>query len=286
LSFELIQSLSRRLKSLCEGRGASFNFTLVTNGSLLNRRAARELVALGLTSVQITLDGPSENHDRYRPFKSGAGSFGIVLRNIQETWDLLKINVGGNFDRNNFRTFVALLDHLERVGLAPDRIAGVKFGPIMNGAEGERSLVDYRDGCMSVNEPWLLEAEALLREEILKRGYRTQKVVPITCMVEMRDSCVVNFDGVIYKCPAFIGREGFAVGDIESGVGDYSSSYNLGLWKNEECGDCEYLPLCFGGCRYMSFLREKHLDKTDCKKAYLDNALERLVKQEIKYRLS
>jgi uncharacterized protein len=284
LSLGLIRSLSGRLKSFCEGRGASYSFTLVTNGSLLNRKAARELAALGLASAQITLDGPAENHDRYRPFKSGAGSFDVILKNIQENWDLVKITVGGNFDRNNYETFVALLDYLERVGLGSDKIGGVKFSPIINLAEGERSPVDYRDGCMSVNEPWLLRAEALLREEILKRGYRTQKAAPITCMVELKDSCVVNFEGTIYKCPAFIGRKRFAVGDLQSGIRDYASSYNLGLWKNQECGDCEYLPLCFGGCRYMSFLRDGNVANPDCKKAYLDNALERLVKQDIKYR--
>jgi uncharacterized protein len=272
------------LKPFAESRGVSYTFTLVTNGSLLKKQAAEDLVQLGLTSAQITLDGPAENHNRYRPFKSGAGSFDTIIKNIKETCDLVKIAIGGNFDRANYPKFVSLLEYLKEEGLTSDKLAAVKFAPIMNLPEGERSLVDYREGCISVNEPWLLSAEALLREEILKHGYKTPKAMPITCMVETRDSYVVNFDGVIYKCPAFIGKEGFAVGDLESGVGDYASSYKLGIWKNQGCAECEYLPLCFGGCRYMAFVRDRDISKLDCKKAYLDNALERLVKQDIAYR--
>jgi len=109
--------------------------------------------------------------------------------------------------------------------------------------------------------------------------------MPITCMIEISDSYVVNFDGVIYKCPGFIGKKGFEVGDLRTGVKDYTGVYKLDIWKNEDCAECEYLPLCFGGCRYMTFVRDGNIDKLDCQKAYLDASLETLVKQDIKYLL-
>jgi uncharacterized protein len=104
-------------------------------------------------------------------------------------------------------------------------------------------------------------------------------------MIEIAESYVVNFDGVIYKCPGFIGKKSFEVGDLRRGVKDYASSYKLGIWKNEDCGGCEYLPLCFGGCRYMTFVREGNIDTVDCQKSYLDASLETLIRQDIKYRL-
>ena len=144
---------------------------------------------------------------------------------------------------------------------------------------------DYRGGCMSLDEPWLLDATVVLREEILKRGYKTSNMRPKLCMVESQHSYVVNYDGKIYKCPGFIGMEEFAVGSLEEGISDYTKSYNLGIWKNEECADCEYLPLCYGGCRYMIFLREGNVNTLDCQREYLDATLETMVKQEIKYGL-
>ena len=285
LSLGLIKYISRALKSFTESRGASYSFTLVTNGSLLKRQVAEELAPLGLKSAKITLDGPAEIHNRYRPFKSGAGSFDTIIKNIKETCDLVRIGIGGNFERTNYEKFPLLLDYLVREGLTPDKIPMVKFDPVMKPPEGDLSPPDYRGGCMSINEPWLVGAAAQLREEILKRGYNTLKLIPITCMVEITDSYVVNFDGVVYKCPGFIGKKGFEAGDLRTGVKDYTVSYKLGIWKNEDCAECEYLPLCFGGCRYMTFVRDGNLDKLDCQKAYLDASLETLVKQDIKYRL-
>ena len=285
LSIGLIKSISGALKPFCERRGASYTFTLVTNGSLFTKRVAEQLVPLGLKRVKITLDGPAEIHNRYRPFKSGAGSFDTIIGNIKDTCDLVKIGIGGNFEKNNYKKFPLLLDYLLREGLTPDRIPSIKFYPVIKRPAGDLSPTDYKGGCMSVNEPWIVEAEAGLREEILRRGYKTPKLAPILCMVETTDAYVVNFDGVIYKCPAFIGKEGFEVGDVQTGVKDYSAIYKLGIWKNEDCARCEYLPLCFGGCRYMTFVRDGNIERLDCQKDYLDASLETLIKQDIKYGL-
>jgi uncharacterized protein len=285
LSAGLIKHISQALKSVAENKGATYDFTLVTNGSLFTRQVAQALVPLGLKSVKITLDGPAEIHNRYRPFTSGAGSFNTIIKNIKETWDLVKIGIGGNFERGNYGEFVALLDYLAKEGLTPDKIPMVKFDPVMNGSEHDTLPTAYTGGCTSINEPWIGEAAAFLREEILKRGYNTLKIAPMTCMVERADSYVVNFDGGIYKCPGFLGKKGFEVGDVRTGVMDYASTYKLGNWKNEACMACEYLPLCFGGCRYMSYIRDGNTDTVDCQKAYLDASLETLINQDIRYGL-
>jgi len=283
LSTGLIKSVSAEMKSFAQSRGASYTFTLVTNGSLFKRKIAEDLVSMGLKGVKITIDGPPEIHNACRPFKSGAGSFDTIIKNINETCDIVNVAVGGNYRESNFEKFPLLMDHLEREGLTPERIYELKFDPVMKRAGGDRPAADYTDGIMTVNEPWVIRAGTALREQILKRGYMTPKITPSPCQVEITDSFVVNFDGVIYKCPVFIGRDGFSIGDLKNGVRDYSAAYNLGIWKNEKCVECEYLPLCFGGCRYMSYVRDGGMDNVDCKRAYLDAALEYLVKQDIQY---
>ena len=284
LSTGIIKDISEALKSFTEERGAEYTFTLVTNGSLFTKKVAEALTHIGLRAIKVTLDGPAEIHNKYRPFRTGSGSFETIMRNLKETCDLVKIGIGGNFDTESYEKFIPLLDQLEKAGLTPDRIWEVKFGPVMKRPAGDTSPTDYHDGCMSINEPWLLKAEALLREDILRRGYATSKLMPMPCQVEITDNYVVNFDGVIYKCPTFIGRKGFAIGDVRHGTTDCADSYRLNNWKNDTCLDCEYLPLCFGGCRYMSYMRDGNIDTIDCKKPYLNAALETLIKQDIKYR--
>ena len=285
LSLDTIKYISRELKYFTEERDASYSFSLVTNGALLKRKTAMDLAELGLSNVKITLDGPAEIHNKNRPFKSGAPSFDTLIKNIKDTWDIVKINLGGNFEADNYRDFPLLLDFLEQEGITPEKLGVIKFDPVAKRSERVINPTDYRGGCISLDEPWLVEATAFLREEILKRGYKTTNLRHKLCMVESKHSYVVNYDGTLYKCPGFIGMDEFKCGDIEEGVSDYAKSHNIGIWKNKECIDCVYLPLCYGGCRYMTFLRDGNVKAIDCQKEYLDATLETMLKQEIRYEL-
>jgi uncharacterized protein len=95
----------------------------------------------------------------------------------------------------------------------------------------------------------------------------------------------VNYDGEIYKCPGLIGRKEFSAGDISTGIKDYRKSHHIDNWKNDECLECAYLPLCFGGCRYMKLVRDGEMNGVDCRREFFDASLESLVRQDIKYGL-
>lgn len=285
LSIDLIKDIATRLKIASESRGMEFGFTLVTNGALLTRKVANELTPLGLKSAKVTLDGPPRVHDALRPFKGGKGSFSTILDNVKEVCDLLRISVGGNFREDNYREFPELLDMLISEGLTPEKIANVKFDPVVsdrtNTAPG-----DFTDGLMSPDEPWLNDASLYLRGEILKRGFETAEIAPSPCMVHIKDELVVNHDGYLYKCPGLIGKEDFRVGDIGGGDIDDSKAYGADSWKNDECKECRYLPICFGGCAYVKFISGGDMEKPDCRRKHLDATLEAFLRQDVRYRYS
>lgn len=280
LSIELIKYISEGLRHAAEAKGAKYSFGLTTNGTLLTGKLAGELTQFGLNRAVITIDGPAENHNKFRPFTTGAESFDIIIQNIKEICGLIEVNIGGNYTPGNYRDFPALLDYLITEGLTPDRVGSIAFNPVTS-SQFNRS--EYRNSCSSINEPWLFEAGLFLREEILKRGFKSKKVDIATCKVEINNSIVVNYDGSILKCPAFMGYPGLEAGNLTTGIKDFSKTHNLDIWKREECLDCEYLPICFGGCRFDKLLRDGKIDGVDCKKPYLDATLETLVKQDLKY---
>ncbi|HYA87118.1 MAG TPA: geopeptide radical SAM maturase [Nitrospirota bacterium] len=284
LSLERIVSISGRIGAFTHSRGLKYGFTLVTNGTLLTSPVVKRLKEIGLQSAKITLDGPKDIHDLYRPFKSGTGSFDTIIRNIKEACNTTTIHLGGNYTQENFREFPRLLDDLAANGLTPDKIPFLKFDPVVN-ESNEFAPADFHDGCESSNEPWISDAAVFLREEILRRGYRTQKIVPMSCFAEFKDNIVVNYDGTLYKCPGLIGREQFCVGDLERGQTDYRVSHGLDVWKNKECLECAYLPLCFGGCKYMKAIRDGNMSSVICQKEYYDGTLAKLVSQDIQYDL-
>lgn len=260
--------------------GDRFSFSLVTNGTLLTRTLVKDLLPLGLDGAKVTLDGPPQIHDRLRPFVSGEGSFAAIVANLREVCGLITIAIGGNYTRDTWREFPQLLDILPVAGLTPERVRLVRFDPVI-GREGVAGLPDFSEGCGGLTEPWLVEASLVLREEIVKRGYLTSKPAPAACMVEFDTDLVVDTDGAIYRCPAFIGRPAFVAGHLRTGVGSAGDAYGMDVWKNGECLDCAYLPLCFGGCRFMRLVETGAVDGVACQREYLDATLEAMVRRGV-----
>jgi uncharacterized protein len=281
LSLNLLKTIALKAGNLSRRRGVDFTFSLTTNGTLFKRKVVDELVPLGLKGARVTLDGPRENHDRYRPFRNGRGSFETIIGNIRDVCERTKIAIGGNYDRDSWRRFPELLDFLIEEGLTLDKIASVKFDPIAQ--PEERCLPEFRDGCVSTDEPWLWKASLELRNEIMQRGFRTPPVSPTFCVIYNESQFVVNYDGSLFKCPGFLGNEELACGNIFDGPADCSTGLHIDSWKNEECMDCGYLPLCFGGCRYMKLLRDGDMSEVDCRKPFLDATLEEFIGQEIRH---
>lgn len=280
LSLSLIRSISVALGEVSGG----YSFTLVTNGTLLTEKVVAELLPLGLSAARVTLDGPQRVHDRQRPYRCSAGSsFATILENLKRTSRLLPVQLGGNFTQENYRIFPELLDFLLSEGLGPDRLSTIIFSPVMPQAP-RSGMADFAVGCANSAEPWLMDASLFLRREILKRGYNTPKPKIGVCMVELKNDLVVGFDGSLYKCPTFMGWSDMCVGSLLDGVQDYDVSHAVRLWQDQECLECAYLPLCFGGCRYLQRLKTGLVTEKECRRALLNRTLEEVLRQDLTLR--
>lgn len=279
-----IKGLAAALKPFVEERGGVFDFNLVTNGSLLTAQVVAELVPYGLSHAKVTIDGPAANHDRFRPFKSGVGSFETVVANLLASCQMTKVTLAGNYTVDNHLAFPLLLDHLVDRGLRPDQLAAVNFNIVMQ-VNDTYGRDDFRGGCGSINEPWLADASLTLREEVLKRGFHVPELCPSPCAVDLVDAFTVNWDGGLTKCSTLIHRSGCGIGDIWQGMEDYGDAYFLNHWQREKkCRQCRYLPLCFGGCRFMAMQRTGGMASLDCIALYYDRALPVMLRQDVAYR--
>lgn len=273
-----LKEIAAPLQAAAARAGTKFSCSLVTNATLLTRPVVEELLPFGLTSAQITLDGPEEIHNRQRPFVSRQGSFKLIVENLRSVYDLITLKPGGNFTRDNYREFPAMLDALLAAGMDPTKIGPVQFAPIHPKSGGHDP---HSAACAIGSEPWLIEAALFLREETLRRGFSVDKPHMGVCMIELTNNLVVNYDGTLYKCPALMGWPEFSVGTLANGITDYRESHNLDVWKNDECLECAYLPLCFGGCRFFSKLKTGAIDGVDCRRAMLDASLETILRQDL-----
>jgi len=109
-----IKYIGEQLAVWCEQNKIEFEFTIITNGSLLTPEIVEELKPLGLSSVRITLDGTKNIHDKRRPLKGGEGSFDLIIKNIKSLIGKIKIEINGNYDEENYENLFRLLDYLKQ----------------------------------------------------------------------------------------------------------------------------------------------------------------------------
>lgn len=92
------------------------DFSAVTNGTEL--QAYQDLLnSENISSLQITLDGTPDEHDRRRIYADGSGSFEKIAHNITMALDLgVWVNIRMNIDRENIKRLPELADEIETRG--------------------------------------------------------------------------------------------------------------------------------------------------------------------------
>ena len=97
----------------------------------------------------------------------------------------------------------------------------------------------------------------------------------------------INYDGTVYKCPAVVDRPQYVVGHVQDELGYNAEMYRcLGTntFDNAKCRDCAVLPLCLGGCRYLSLVTKGNFHGIDCQKEAIEvialDAIRRMLKED------
>ena len=251
LATKVIFNLSESFMKLCDKHECSYFTDIVSNCYLLDKLLAEKLKEdCRIESVQATIDGPQEVHDKRRPLRSGKGSFKRIVENLKEICDIIRVSIRVNVDTQNMAYMPQLLDFLSDEGLK------------------ERCLLyfartaPYTDACKSVSEYCYTDEmysrkEVELYEMALSKGFEMFSYptpVGSYCGAVSRSSFIVDPEGNFYKCWNTVGDETEIVGSLEQPE-VYSKKFLRWLSWNpfefEECRKCNIFPICKGGCPYM-----------------------------------
>lgn len=281
LNRPLVEYMAKELYGWSKEHGVEFTFTMVTNGSLLTPSTIEKLAAFGLTDVRVTLDGDRPVHNQKRPLKRGKGSFDLIIRNIRSVADQIKVNLQGNFDRHDWQSMTRLLDYLEGEGLSK-KIAGISFAPIIGRLGGEDGSTPDFTACTSYIEANLSEAKFALQQELVNRRLQPHPImgVNLCALYKHNNMFIIDPDGLLYKCPSFLGYPDFSIGSIfEKDLNYLNVEFmTLDVWR--KCLNCVWVPMCGGGCRLSAYLRTGDYRQLACDRAYLDKMGPELLKLE------
>lgn len=271
MNIPVIEKVGRELSTFCEKKSIKLRCHMVSNGYLLNRETAERIKAAGVSSVKVTIDGPEDVHNSLRSLKGGGGTYTQIINNLIEIKDILDISVGGNYSPDTAKKIPELLDDLAKAGLGPGAIKRMGFHPIVPSDLNVKATA-FDTGCIPGNG--LHDDFLKIEEEVVKRGFGEHAEPAMNpCSVVIPTHFTVSYDGSVYKCPAVVDRPEFAVGDVGADLSynqEMVRSLGYNTFDNKKCRDCNVLPLCLGGCRFIALARKGVFHDIDCQKETIE----------------
>ncbi len=257
LTASTVWELSESFLKLSEQYGFRYTASMTTNGTLLTKEVADNLLRYNVTSMQVTVDGPKEVHDARRPFKSTQGSsFDAILGNLEHVVGRLTVAARVNTDKRNAGAAVELLKVFADKGWLGE---SKRFYPYMAAvAKMTEVCADIAHECCTVESFFDLSMDfckacAAYGVPIKTHAlYHFPVAMKYNCGAIALNTMVVNPSGAIYKCGLTVSDESESLGNIREPMDLVNP--NLLKWLSydpfdvEECRECDLLPICLGGC--------------------------------------
>lgn len=239
-----------------------YEFSAVTNATLLTKRVVDELKPLGFSAAQITLDGPRSVHNERRLFKNQKGTFDIIFSNLLNIVDEIHVGLSINTDKHNYRHIPVLLDLLDQHGLKNKIV--LAFNIVQRAPKEQEHCMKY-----IFSDAELSESQVELYKYAIDNGFSVEhRIISGVCRSQHEYSVVTDPVGDIYPCPATVGIDAFCAGNVTDSFNEFYKKWGqiVGAehWNNEICIQCPYLPICLGGCRHQLYTAYGRTKERNC----------------------
>ena len=261
MNWDVVKQLVAYGRSLEEPNNKKFRFTLTTNGVLLNDEVM-EFVNKEMSNVVLSLDGRKEVNDRMRPFRTGKGSYDLIVPKFQklaESRNQTNYYIRGTFTRNNL-DFSEDVKHFADLGFKQ-----MSIEPVVGPEEDPYSIREQ-------DLPQIMEEYDKLALEYIDRYKKGNGfnffhfMIDLTqgpCVYKRLSGCgsgteylAVTPWGDFYPCHQFVGNEDFLMGNVDEGITKpelVKEFGNCNVYSKEKCKNCFAKFYCSGGCAANSY---------------------------------
>ncbi len=258
-----IRDLTPRFQALAAEFGMSYSASLVTNGLSLKENIFYELTTqLGVTSIEITLDGTATFHDAHRYTKDGGASFDLIFKNLlaichRTDFETLgcRITVRCNVDARNWEGVSPLIQLLGQHGLAKKIAYFYPIGIYSWGGNDAHTGSLTKEAFAAKEIDWLIEQfEAGFTPSFLPSRVK-DVCIAVSPVSEMYDAfgniynCTeVSLTDVYKDTPYTLGnlkQNPIAHQQVHRPLTDWNDTL---LTDTFPCHTCQMLPVCGGGC--------------------------------------
>lgn len=249
-------------------KGVTFDSKIITNGYLLSDEVILQAVnKWNVRIIQITIDALNDEYNKIKDYIYHSGNpFDVVMKNIERCLKAkINIRIRINFNPLKYQKAVETVDYLkERFGKDPNffvylaPIDSTDIPPITSEFNEQRKhplieLLDAEEDFCSFGNYNSRDEQTPKYDEILHKYYLTP--IPTSCYGGCESSLTIDSMGNIYDCHRLLGHAEYSSGNVFSGrtVNDISRYYSNPYITNEECNNCNLLPICQGGCKFRAF---------------------------------
>lgn len=262
----IIKYFYKQLSSFFEG---IYSSDIITNGIFLNDEAIDLISECQISEIQISLDGLKDTHNKIKKCDVTDDVYEKTLSNVERLVQKLhdvNVNLRVNFSKDTIDDFVESYRMLsnrfnyERIFVSPGFLVNKNSSTC---AEGRScTFFNLQDKYVCSLKLW--EDYGIPTGRIISNDYTLE------CAIRSNASIVIGPEGSIYRCWEHVGAKSNEIGYIASNgiILNKETSNKIEHLLNRTdplklsiCKQCEYLPLCYGGCPIE---RDKRIDISHC----------------------
>lgn len=268
---EIVKPLIIRISALCDFNNVNFDVQFTTNGFLLNDDMMEFLENFDV-HLQITLDGPRDNHNKIR-YVSALGSYDKILNNIKKAI------------RHNLYVILRINFTQEIIGRLYEVMDDLSFGLRRN--DLSRISIDFQQVWQDSSGKF---GESLSDElnDIIKlfkiSGFNCYSPMPgssanNSCYGDKRNHVLINYNGDVFFCTARNFDSKCRAGILQNNgeIEWYNNSLERHMsvkFSKKCCHECRIAPICGGGCRQLA---KETAQTLTCNFGYTDGDIDKII---------
>lgn len=259
LFFDVVKSVSLKIKDFCERNSISFSSSISSNLTLFEENMIETFKDINITRIETTLAGLEKEHNKLRPASNSVNSFQKTFDSIfvVSRWFITMVNI--NFCKENYCSIKKLIKLLVK---KQGQKLYVNFNEILNYKQNRRQYRQFKN---------TEKIKMKLFSFALKNELRICDVTnfcggSMFCPQYHANSFAIDSELNVYKCTERCDATN-RYGKIEYKTGELNVFNKNKSGLINSCMSCQFLPYCNGGCEIKRQLHEKpcpaELDSVD-----------------------
>ena len=286
------KSIFNYSKKLFEGTTIKVRHSIQTNLTLLDEEYINIFKQFDV-SVGFSLDGYKEINDKTRYFNENFGSFDIIIEKIK-LCKSLNFNISAIVVANSKN-----INYLNDIYyFMKENNISFKVNPIFKSGEAQNNFdefgitpFEYQESMIELFDVWTSDNKTTINLSLFSEiasNLVTNK--PSLCNFQIdcqKNTLSISPNGDVFPCGRFIDNNDYNFGNLKKdslneimkNKSSFFGNHRINNIINNECSDCKYLKICYGGCMHDSVISKNNF----IHKTYLCNAYKSIFEHIEKY---